>query len=315
MGPCMLHNPSYDFNDDLIPLGATLWVRLAEAWLADAARALTQHERRRARFAQSYAEARGKFLAAADAAGLDVAEPRAPAARPRRRDAGDGRGARRARATPRALLIVSSACHGVEGFCGSGVQVALLRDAAWRAAAARSRRGRALRPRAQPLRLLVVAAHDARERRPEPQLPRLQPAAAGATPAYDEIAALLVPDQLAADRRGRARRSQRYIAEHGVRGVAGGDRPAASTTTRRACSTAASTRPGATSRCATCCASTAGAAQRLGWIDLHTGLGPSGARRAHLRLPRRRRGAGARARLVGRRRSPRSTTAARPRRC
>ena len=34
MGPCMLHNPSYDFNDDLIPLGATAWVRLAEAWLA-----------------------------------------------------------------------------------------------------------------------------------------------------------------------------------------------------------------------------------------------------------------------------------------
>jgi hippurate hydrolase len=34
MGPCMLHNPSYDFNDDLIPLGATLWVRLAEQWLS-----------------------------------------------------------------------------------------------------------------------------------------------------------------------------------------------------------------------------------------------------------------------------------------
>jgi hippurate hydrolase len=33
LGPCMLHNPSYDFNDDLIPLGATLWVRLAEKWL------------------------------------------------------------------------------------------------------------------------------------------------------------------------------------------------------------------------------------------------------------------------------------------
>ena len=31
-GPCMLHNPSYDFNDDLIPLGATYWVQLAEAW-------------------------------------------------------------------------------------------------------------------------------------------------------------------------------------------------------------------------------------------------------------------------------------------
>jgi hippurate hydrolase len=36
-GPCMLHNPSYDFNDDLIPLGATMWVRLAQAWLASPA--------------------------------------------------------------------------------------------------------------------------------------------------------------------------------------------------------------------------------------------------------------------------------------
>jgi amidohydrolase len=34
LGPCMLHNPSYDFNDELIPLGATMWVRLAEKWLA-----------------------------------------------------------------------------------------------------------------------------------------------------------------------------------------------------------------------------------------------------------------------------------------
>ncbi len=33
-GPCTLHNPSYDFNDDLIPLGATYWVRLAEQWLS-----------------------------------------------------------------------------------------------------------------------------------------------------------------------------------------------------------------------------------------------------------------------------------------
>ena len=39
LGPCMLHNPSYDFNDDLIPLGATYWVRLAEAWLARSASA------------------------------------------------------------------------------------------------------------------------------------------------------------------------------------------------------------------------------------------------------------------------------------
>jgi len=33
-GPCMLHNPSYDFNDELIPLGATYWVRLVERWFA-----------------------------------------------------------------------------------------------------------------------------------------------------------------------------------------------------------------------------------------------------------------------------------------
>jgi amidohydrolase len=37
LGPCVLHNPTYDFNDELIPLGATLWVRLAEAWLKPAA--------------------------------------------------------------------------------------------------------------------------------------------------------------------------------------------------------------------------------------------------------------------------------------
>ena len=36
LGPCTLHNPSYDFNDQLIPVGATLWVTLARAWLAQA---------------------------------------------------------------------------------------------------------------------------------------------------------------------------------------------------------------------------------------------------------------------------------------
>ncbi len=35
-GPCTLHNPSYDFNDDLIPLGGSLWVRLVEKWFAQA---------------------------------------------------------------------------------------------------------------------------------------------------------------------------------------------------------------------------------------------------------------------------------------
>jgi len=34
LGPCNLHNASYDFNDQLLPLGATYWVRLAEHVLA-----------------------------------------------------------------------------------------------------------------------------------------------------------------------------------------------------------------------------------------------------------------------------------------
>ncbi len=33
MGPCMLHNPSYDFNDALIPIGASLWVKLVQGRL------------------------------------------------------------------------------------------------------------------------------------------------------------------------------------------------------------------------------------------------------------------------------------------
>lgn len=32
-GPCTLHNASYDFNDELIPIGGTFWVRLAEEFL------------------------------------------------------------------------------------------------------------------------------------------------------------------------------------------------------------------------------------------------------------------------------------------
>jgi amidohydrolase len=33
LGPCNLHNPSYDFNDELLPIGVTYWVRLAETCL------------------------------------------------------------------------------------------------------------------------------------------------------------------------------------------------------------------------------------------------------------------------------------------
>ena len=34
MGPCHLHNPSYDFNDALIPVGVSYWVKLTQRYLA-----------------------------------------------------------------------------------------------------------------------------------------------------------------------------------------------------------------------------------------------------------------------------------------
>ncbi len=32
-GPCIIHNTSFDFNDEIIPVGASYFVRLAEKWL------------------------------------------------------------------------------------------------------------------------------------------------------------------------------------------------------------------------------------------------------------------------------------------
>ena len=86
-------------------------------------------------FAQDYAQARSLFRGAAEAAGLALQAHRHPLLG---RDgeelavdvarAGDARAER--------LLVISSGCHGVEGFCGSGIQVALLRDAGFQTAAA-----------------------------------------------------------------------------------------------------------------------------------------------------------------------------------
>ena len=33
-GSCMVHNPNYDFNDEILPIGATWWVKLAETTLS-----------------------------------------------------------------------------------------------------------------------------------------------------------------------------------------------------------------------------------------------------------------------------------------
>jgi len=86
-------------------------------------------------FAPNYAEARGMFLAAADAAGLARQAHRHPLL------GRDGEllamdVARFGPAGAARLLLISSACHGAEGFCGSGVQHALLTDPSFHSQAA-----------------------------------------------------------------------------------------------------------------------------------------------------------------------------------
>lgn len=85
-------------------------------------------------FSQSYVQARQKFLQAADAAGLSVESHIHPL---KGRDGEDLAMdvVRDGPADAQNLLIISSACHGVEGYCGSGVQVHALHDVAWREAA------------------------------------------------------------------------------------------------------------------------------------------------------------------------------------
>jgi hypothetical protein len=82
-------------------------------------------------FSPSYAKARVKFLEAAATAGLAIESFVHPLKGAEGEDLALDvafEGARDAQH----LLIVSSACHGVEGFCGSGVQVFALHDADWR---------------------------------------------------------------------------------------------------------------------------------------------------------------------------------------
>lgn len=81
-------------------------------------------------FSSSYAQARSKFLDAAATAGLAVQSH----AHPLKGRDGEDMAMDVARDGPtdaHKLLIVSSACHGVEGYCGSGVQVHALHDAEW----------------------------------------------------------------------------------------------------------------------------------------------------------------------------------------
>ena len=223
-------------------------------------------------FSQSYAEARGKFLAAAEGAGLDVQSHLHPLL------GRDGETlamdvVRDGPADAASVLLVSSACHGVEGYCGSGVQVALLGEPAFREAAA-----------AAGVAVLYIHAlnpygfswwrrtthenvdlnrnfHDFTK--PLPQ-----------NPAYDELAAQIVPPVWPPTEAVREAVAK-FIAARGMAALQaaisggqhthpqgvfyGGVNPTWSNLTLRHVLREHGRH-----------------ARRLGWIDLHTGLGPSG---------------------------------------
>jgi hypothetical protein len=81
-------------------------------------------------FSQSYAEARHKFLKACVAGGLVVESHAHPlTGRDGEQLAMDV--ARLGPANAANLLVLSSGCHGVEGFCGSAVQLDLLTNNTW----------------------------------------------------------------------------------------------------------------------------------------------------------------------------------------
>ncbi|MEO7105205.1 MAG: M14 family metallopeptidase [Rhodoferax sp.] len=82
-------------------------------------------------FSPTYATARIKFLEAAASAGMALHSYSHPL---KGRDGEDLAMDVALDGAPDAehLFIVSSACHGVEGFCGSGVQVYAAHDAEWR---------------------------------------------------------------------------------------------------------------------------------------------------------------------------------------
>ena len=223
-------------------------------------------------FAQSYAEARGKFLDAAEVAGLDVTRHAHPLL------GRDGEAlamdvVREGARDAKSLLLITSACHGAEGFCGSGVQVALLRDAAWHALLRNSGVAvlyiHALNPHGFSwLRRVTQEGVDLNRNFQDFTQPL--PANAG----YDQLAHLLVPEQWPPAAEVQAA-MQRYTALHGPAATQtaitsgqyrhplgmwyGGVNPTWSHVTLRHVLQEHG------QHC-----------QRLGWIDLHTGLGPSG---------------------------------------
>jgi len=223
-------------------------------------------------FAQSYAEARQKFQAAAEAAGLDpVAHVHPLLGRDGEVLAMDV--ARAGPADAPAVLILSSACHGVEGYCGSGVQNALLADTGFQAAAAQAGVALLYIHGLNPYGFSWIrrTTHENVDLNRNFQdfgkpLPR--------NPAYDRLSHLIVPADWPPTPEVKAGIAQ-FLADHGPKALQaavssgqyehpqglfyGGHNPTWSQQTLR------HVLQDHGRRC-----------RRLAWIDLHTGLGPSG---------------------------------------
>jgi hypothetical protein len=223
-------------------------------------------------FSGSYAEARGKFMEAAHAAGLEIESK----VHPLRGAQGEQLAmdvVREGHPNAPNVLLLTSACHGAEGFCGSGVQVAALRDASWRA-----------RARAGGVAVVYVHAlnpwgfsHLGRTTHENIDLNRnfldfRQPLPEN--PGYRELDPLLVPDEWPPTPANQAAVAQ-YIATRGMAALQavisrgqheypeglfyGGDAPSWSNLAIREVLRTHGRR-----------------AARLAWIDFHTGLGPPG---------------------------------------
>ncbi len=89
-----------------------------------------------AHFRPTYALARAEFVNAAEAAGFTLIRFEHPSARGAQDESLSIDVATQGPATAQSSLMVLSGTHGAEGFCGSGCQIALLRDAGFLAAAA-----------------------------------------------------------------------------------------------------------------------------------------------------------------------------------
>ncbi|MBA4177627.1 MAG: DUF2817 domain-containing protein [Leptothrix sp. (in: Bacteria)] len=223
-------------------------------------------------FAQSYGQARERFTAAAERAGLYVQAHRHPMLGIGGEDLAMDV-ARLGAADARALLIVSSACHGVEGYCGSGVQNAMLADDGLHAAA-----------QAAGVALLYVHGLNPwgfswcrRTTHENADLNRnwhdfSQPLPHNA--AYDDIARLLLPAAWPPAPEVEAALAA-YAAQNGPRAlqtaISAGqyDHPEGLFFGGQDITWSQQTLRHVLQEHGTRC-------ERLGWIDLHTGLGPSG---------------------------------------